>query len=52
MPGASRSTHLTSRFHPGMASASAYALVMDSRTGETADDSPFRDITMFYPATV
>lgn len=34
-------------FHPGKASASAYALVMDFRTGETAEDSPFRDIRMF-----
>ena len=34
-------------FHPGTASASAYAQVMDPNTGETGEDSPFRDITMF-----
>jgi hypothetical protein len=33
--------------HPGAATASAYALVTNSQTGDTADDSPFRDITLF-----
>jgi hypothetical protein len=33
-------------FHPGLATASGYALVVDPRTGLTADDSPFRVITM------
>jgi hypothetical protein len=33
-------------FHPGLATASGYALVMDPGSGETAQDSPFRVITM------
>ena len=33
-------------FHPGLATASGYALVTDPRTGLTADDSPLRVITM------
>lgn len=31
---------------PGQATASAYALGMDSDTGQTALDSPFRDVTI------
>jgi hypothetical protein len=34
------------RLHKGPATASAYALVMDRHTGETAQDSPSRDITI------
>lgn len=34
-------------FHTGAATASGYALVTDPQTGKTADDSPFRNITLF-----
>jgi hypothetical protein len=37
---------LDAPFHDGQAFASAYALEADPETGRTADDSPFREITV------